>query len=189
MLDLTPVKLHSERPTRQNPQSHPLAADNHCFQLKQEWSQSDEVAVGGFRLYAKITSPAGGCYKRNPWQSRVCSPSHPPSWPPTLIKGCKSTQNVSDYLPAQSSCQVIWTWRIIGQKLICARSCTDHLFSAPIRPIPLPKHFFFLIHAASVWSSPCNPLPTPAKQCQQALISHISPPSSPIWDLKVALDS
>jgi hypothetical protein len=25
---------------------------------------------------------------------------------------------------------------------MCARSCTDHLFSAQIQPKPLPKHFF-----------------------------------------------
>ena len=35
------------------------------------------------------------------------------------------------------------TSRVIGQKLIvCAHSCTGHLFSAQILPKPLPKHFF-----------------------------------------------
>ena len=30
----------------------------------------------------------------------------------------------------------------LWQKLICTRSCTDHLFSAQIQPKTLPKHFF-----------------------------------------------
>jgi len=29
-----------------------------------------------------------------------------------------------------------------SEKLVCARSCTDPLFSAQIQPKPLPKHFF-----------------------------------------------
>ena len=32
--------------------------------------------------------------------------------------------------------------RAVGQKLIYARSCIDHLFSAQIQPKLLPKHFF-----------------------------------------------
>ena len=48
------------------------------------------------------------------------------------------------YRPYNDPCQLLYTWRVVGQKTVCARSCTDHLFSAQTQPKPLPKHFFIL---------------------------------------------
>ena len=51
---------------------------------------------------------------------------------------------------------------VIGQKLICIRSCTDHLFGVQAQPNSLPKYIFtslmHLVHVAThelqVWSHP-----------------------------------
>ena len=66
-------------------------------------------------------------------------------------------------------------WRVVGQKLICTHSCTDHLFSAQIQPKPLPKHIFTsvmqLMHNAmrklQVWN--------------QLLVICLNAPPRPTW--------
>ena len=71
-------------------------------------------------------------------------PNHP-FCPPTLIKRvslCSECKQPSACTVLSLSHLLIFTWRVIRQKLICARSCSDHLFSAQIQqPKPLPKHF------------------------------------------------
>ena len=71
-------------------------------------------------------------------------PPNPPSWHPTNEKGVNLLRTYAAICLHSSSARYYNAWRVIGQKLICARSCTDHLFSAQITPKPLPKRFLLL---------------------------------------------
>jgi hypothetical protein len=87
-------------------------------------------------------------------------PPNPPSWPPTLMKRVSICSGLKQLSACTVLCQIMQYLRATGQKLVCACSCTDHLFSAQIQPKPLPRHFFTsimqLIHNAmrklQVWN-------------------------------------
>ena len=91
---------------------------------------------------------AGGLKKQS-WQSRVNfglpaqkNPVPPNPFPdPPNEKGVNLLRIQAAICLHSSHAKYCITWRAIGQKLVCARSCTDHLFSAQIQPKPLPKHF------------------------------------------------
>ena len=72
---------------------------------------------------------------------KMTPPPNPLSWSSTLIK------RVSNCLESKqlSACTVLMPNNAIFDELqgemVCARSCTDHLFRAQIQPKPSPKHF------------------------------------------------
>ena len=74
-------------------------------------------------------------------------PKYPPPQTPFLTPHTnKKSVNLLRYQAAiclhSSHAKSCNTWQAIGQKLVCARSWTDHLFSAQIQPKTLPKPFF-----------------------------------------------
>jgi hypothetical protein len=108
-----------------------------------------------------------------------------PKWPPPLTNPFltpHTNENGVNLLRIQAAiclhgsyAKLCNTWRAKGQKLVCACSCTDHLFSAQIQPKPLPKHNFTsimqLLHNAmrnlQVWN--------------QLLVICLNTPPRPTW--------
>jgi len=95
-----------------------------------------------------------GPKKKISWHTRVNfgppAQNTPPPKPPFLTshtnkKGVNLLRIQAAICLHVSHAKYCNTWRATGQKPVCPRSCTDHLFSAQIQPKSLPKHFFPII--------------------------------------------